>query len=77
MGQLLGRRNRRDFQVPADRLADIREGKSFGHVSEERVNPCEILGVSAIGCFSRWERWGVELGLKVTEQLKLKTDLGY
>lgn len=38
---------------------------------------CEILGRAAAGHFYRQEEVGnVELELKVTEQLKLKTDLG-
>lgn len=37
---------------------------------------CEISDGLAKGCSHRWVVGGVELGLKVTEQLKLRTDLG-
>lgn len=47
-------------------------------MEEERVTqPCEISSKADLSCFSRQEiREGVELVLKVTEQLKLRADLG-
>ena len=59
---------RRDFQIPAGRLADTGGGKgdspSLG--GRESHQPCEILGGVAIGHFSDWawgNRWEIKMQL--------------
>lgn len=39
------------------------------------TQPCDVLGRADMGCFCRQEVGNVELGLKVTKKLKLRTDL--
>lgn len=61
MGQLLSGKNRQDSWVPSPCLGG-------GKVKQ----PCEILGRATTGHFYHGrEVGGVELGLKVAEQLKL------
>jgi hypothetical protein len=46
-------------------------------LGEKKANhPCEISGRVATDCFYKQDIGDVELGLKVTEQLKVSADLG-
>jgi hypothetical protein len=45
MGQLLGRRNRQDFQVPGGKETDARKGRSSPGFRERKAKqPCEVSG---------------------------------
>jgi len=72
MGQLLGRRNRRDFQVLAGKLADAGEKTVFTNALEGQKVTSHVWR-SGHRLLFQWGGWGVELGLKVTEELKLRT----
>jgi hypothetical protein len=46
-----------DFQLPAGRLIDAREGKKITMLQREKEPPCEISGGVATGHFLNWA-WG-------------------
>ena len=72
---MLGRKNSRDFRVPTGKLADAGERESSQCFRESEAK--EIPGIADTGRFYRQETVDVDLGLKGTEQLKLRTDLEF
>lgn len=71
MGQLLDGRNRQDMQVTTGKLAYAKEREKESFQRLENQPAMWDLGQSKNRLLLQAEGWDLELGLKVTEQLKL------